>query len=65
VPDVLRQMTDGVGDAVEQAPDLVDRQRNQLGFGPVGGPPFFSSWWIRTKNAAAAMDKVMCRYQAV
>jgi hypothetical protein len=65
VPDVLGQVADGVGDPVEQAPDLVDGQRDRLGLGSAGGPPFFSSRWIRSKNAAAAMDKVICRYQAV
>lgn len=39
MPDVLGQVAGGVGNAVEQASDLVDRQRNQLGFGPAGGSP--------------------------
>ena len=72
-------MTDRVDDAVEQSSDLVDRERNQqcmptLGwwvrcggvrFGTGYAAPFSASRRRIVRKAAAAIDKVMWRYQAV
>ena len=55
---------EGCGDAVEQFADFVDGQGYQVGFGVVAGALFFVVFRVMTRNAAAAMDNVMCRYQA-
>jgi hypothetical protein len=50
------------GDAVEQAADFVSGQRDQW-FAMTGrGSPFLAAFRVMTRNAAASMDKVICRY---
>ena len=56
----------GVGSARPEAADFVAGQGDQVC--AVGGSaPFWSrrrSWWaVTARNAAASMDRVMCRYQ--
>lgn len=51
------------GDPVEQPPDLVDGQGNQWFAVAVDGSPFLTASRVITRNAAASMDNVMCRYQ--
>ena len=56
-----------VGQRCPEPPDFVAGQRDQL-FSVVGGAPFWLSsrsvWAVTARNAAASMDRVMCRYQA-
>jgi hypothetical protein len=60
----------GMGQVAEggpQPPDFVAGQRDQV-LVAAGGAPFCSRscwvWAVTARNAAASMDKVMCRYQA-
>jgi hypothetical protein len=62
---VIGEVVDGCGDAVEQSACLVDRQVDQAGLATVAGAPFFAASRVMTRNAAAAMERVMCRYQAL
>ena len=50
------------GDAVEQAADFVGGQWDQWFVGAGGGSPFLAASRVMTRNAAASMDKLVCRY---
>lgn len=59
-----------VGQCGPDSPDFVAGQRDQL-FKSGSGAPFEATWsrvrsvWaVTARNAAASMDRVMCRYQA-
>jgi hypothetical protein len=62
VQSVGASVLDGCGDAVEQFTDLVDSKWYQSGLGLDTGAPFSRGSAMMTRNAAAAMDSVMCRY---
>ncbi|MGI5201399.1 hypothetical protein ACQEU6_07405 [Spirillospora sp. CA-108201] len=51
-------------DAVPQATDLVDAQRANTYRQVFEISPFWQARWSLSRKAEAAMDKVMCRYQA-
>ena len=55
----------GGGDAVEQFTDFIDGQGYQSGRELVTGAPFFVAPRVTMRKAAAAMDRVMCRYLAI
>ena len=55
---------DGRCDAVEQFANFVDGQWYQSGFGLVIDAVFFRVFRVMRRKAAAAMDRVMCRYHA-
>lgn len=64
VPDVFCGVGGGEGELGEQAADFVAGQRDQLTAVCVGAP--FTAWIVRvaTRNAAAAIARVMWAYQA-
>ena len=64
VPEVLGWVLDGQGDFGEQAADFVAGQRDQLTAVCAGTPFTDSMHRVTTRNAAAAIARVMCAYQA-
>ena len=64
VPDVCGGVRDGQGEPGEQAADFVAGQRDQLTAVCVGTPLTASAAQVATRNAAAAIARVMCAYQA-
>ena len=58
---------DGVAQGGPEAPDFVAGQGNEVLDAACGVPlwPWMRSVWaVTARNAAASMDRVMCRYQA-
>jgi len=64
VPQVGEGVANGTGDTIEQSSNLVDCQGNQF-TGTGFRSPFWASRRKIVRKAAAAIDRVMCRYQAV
>ena len=64
VPDVLGGVNGGQGQLGEQATDFVAGQWDQLAVACVGTPLAASAARVATKNAAAAMARVMWAYHA-
>jgi hypothetical protein len=64
VKNVRHRVLDRLGDSVEQAAYFVHGQGDQGEGTGVFGAPFFAASRRTTRNAAAAIDKVMWRYQA-
>ena len=64
VPDVCGGVDGGHSESGEQAADFVAGQRNQLTAVRAGTPFSASAARVTTRNAAAAMAKVMWAYQA-
>ena len=64
VPDVLGGVGSGQGEPGEQAADFVAAQWDQLAVAGAGTPFAASTARVTARNAAAAMARVMCAYQA-
>lgn len=64
VPDVCGGVDGSQNESGEQAADFVAGQRDQLTAVRTGTPFTASAARVTTKNAAAAMARVMCAYQA-
>jgi hypothetical protein len=64
VPNVGGGVRGGEDELGEQAADLVAGQGDQLAVACLGSPFAASTVRVTTRNAAAAMAKVMCAYQA-
>jgi hypothetical protein len=64
VPDVSGGVYDGQDELGEQATDFVAGQRDQLAVACILTPFAASAARVTARNAAAAMARVMCAYQA-
>jgi hypothetical protein len=64
VPEVFGGMGDGQDESGEQAADFVAGQRDQLTAVCAGTPFAASAARVTTRNAAAAMARVIWAYQA-